>query len=100
MINNKGLMKKGKCWYDWRKKVYVRDGYKCVLCGRKNLRVDPHHILPIRDYPELKYRVSNGATLCRRDHRKTFRKEYKYIKRIVNKIFGGMEKWIYRHLVH
>lgn len=85
--------KRPRAWIGWRTKVYNRDGHKCVLCGRSHVRLDPHHILPKRHFPKLKYYVSNGASLCRRCHRKTFKKEYEFIELIVQKTFGGMEKW-------
>jgi len=82
-----------KAWIKWRTKVYERDGYRCVLCGRFNLRLDPHHILPKSLFPKLKYIISNGATLCRRCHRKTFKKELSFVEILVTKIFGGFDKW-------
>lgn len=85
--------RKSKSWRIWRKKVYTRDNYKCILCGKTNCLVDPHHILPRRDFSKIRYRVSNGVTLCRRCHRKTFRKEYEFVEILVKKTFGGMKKW-------
>lgn len=87
-------MKRPQAWINWRTKVYERDGYRCVLCGRTGIRIDPHHILPKALFSALKYRVSNGATLCRRCHRRTFRKELQFVEILVTKIFGGMNKWI------
>lgn len=69
-------------WKDWRKKVYERDNYTCRGCGikgRKKRTFDPHHILPVRDFPHLKYNIDNGITLCKDCHKKTFGKEYRYI---------------------
>lgn len=51
----------------WRKAVLERDGRKCVLCPRRTLlQVD--HIKPFALYPELRFEVSNGRTLCRPCH--------------------------------
>jgi hypothetical protein len=85
--------RKSKSWRVWRSKVYNRDNYICVLCGRTRCLVDPHHILPRRDFPKLKYIKSNGCTLCRECHQKTFGNEYKFIEILVNKIFGGLKQW-------
>ena len=62
-----------KAYKDWRKAVYERDGYACVLCDTKgtgrNLNAD--HIKPFVSYPELRLDVKNGRTLCIDCHRKT-----------------------------
>ena len=54
---------------EWRKKVIERDRYKCKInnkdCGGK---IEVHHILSWRDYPELRYNVTNGITLCKNHH--------------------------------
>lgn len=80
-------------WRKWRRSVFRRDDYRCVLCRDWRRLIAPHHILPKRDFPKLKYTVSNGATLCWDCHKKTILMEYKYIKRIVKKLFGGLDKW-------
>ncbi len=55
---------------NWRKAVFLRDCFKCIFCGSdKNLQAD--HIKQFAFYPELKYIISNGRTLCYPCHRKT-----------------------------
>lgn len=55
----------------WARAVKRRDG-GCVLrgCGHGQCagRLESHHIKPFRDWPELRYEVSNGATLCMKHH--------------------------------
>lgn len=54
----------------WRESVLIRDEYRCVDCGStENLEAD--HIKPRKLYPDLKYDVSNGRTLCHDCHVKT-----------------------------
>lgn len=53
----------------WRKAVYKRDGYVCQDCGTKK-DLQAHHIKPWQRYPELRYEVNNGITLCRKCHLK------------------------------
>lgn len=52
---------------EWRRAVYRRDNYTCQKCGIKGCRKHPlnaHHIKSFADYPELRFEVSNGITLC------------------------------------
>jgi len=56
-------------YLDWRTAVFERDRYTCQDCGDTrggNLRA--HHIKPFKDFPELRFDVSNGITLCHRCH--------------------------------
>jgi hypothetical protein len=51
------------------KKVYERDSWKCKI-NNKNCcgRIEVHHILSWFDYPELRYNINNGITLCHAHH--------------------------------
>lgn len=52
----------------WKQAVLERDNYTCTRCGSKeNLHV--HHIKSFSEFPELRYDVNNGATLCKECHR-------------------------------
>lgn len=56
----------------WRKAVYERDGYKCVWCGsNKSGTLNADHIKPWADYPNLRFDINNGRTLCIKCHKKT-----------------------------
>lgn len=53
----------------WRKAVFERDNYTCQMCGdRKGGNLNAHHIKPYKDYPDLRYEISNGTTLCKQCH--------------------------------
>jgi len=54
----------------WRSKVYVRDRWTCQKCGRKLKDLVAHHKKSFKDYPKLRFNVSNGKTLCRSCHKK------------------------------
>lgn len=60
-------------YMDWMKSVKNRDGWKCKIgnndCGG---RLEAHHILPWRDYPELRYDINNGISLCHYHHPKKY----------------------------
>lgn len=68
-----------KAWKEWRKSVYERDGYKCVMCGSgsktENGKLHPRHIYPKARFPERMYDTGNGVTLCGDCHESTFGKE-------------------------
>jgi hypothetical protein len=51
----------------WRTAVYRRDGYRCVVCGGRD-RINADHILRWRDFPQLRYEIENGQTLCYKHH--------------------------------
>lgn len=56
----------------WRKAVFERDNYTCIWCGDArggNLEAD--HIKPFASFPELRFAVDNGRTLCKTCHKKT-----------------------------
>ena len=53
----------------WRRRVKQRDGKKCRLANHECCgQLEVHHILSFRDYPELRYELSNGITLCHFHH--------------------------------
>lgn len=68
-----------KEYSDWRLSVFTRDNFTCLECGSKaSGTLNAHHILPKRDHPELIFDISNGITLCKTCHNKTYHDEYRY----------------------
>ena len=60
----------------WRKAIFERDKYTCIWCRDKagnghKVVLNADHIKPFALYPELRFAIDNGRTLCRRCHKKT-----------------------------
>ena len=53
----------------WRWSIWMRDGFKCrIVSNDCSGRIEAHHILGWSLYPELRYEINNGITLCRAHH--------------------------------
>lgn len=55
----------------WRKSVFERDDYTCQACGNRGCYLQADHIMPFSMYPEMRFDISNGRTLCVACHKKT-----------------------------
>jgi len=55
----------------WRESVFKRDNWTCVWCGKVGGKLNADHIKPFCDYPELRFAIDNGRTLCIECHKKT-----------------------------
>jgi 5-methylcytosine-specific restriction endonuclease McrA len=59
----------------WRKKVFKRDSYKCVLCDSDSF-LNAHHIVPFSENKTLALCICNGITLCEKCHGKIHGKDF------------------------
>ena len=48
---------------EWRDTVFARDDFTCQHCGSTSY-LHAHHIKPWAEYPNLRFEISNGLTLC------------------------------------
>ena len=55
----------------WRTAVFQRDGYICVIGGKEHgNQLQADHIKRFSEYPDTRFDVSNGRTLCVDCHKK------------------------------
>ena len=52
----------------WRQTVFYRDKFKCQLCEKIGGSLNAHHIFGWSHYPEFRYNIVNGLTLCKDCH--------------------------------
>jgi hypothetical protein len=62
------LVRKGLDSRLWREKVFKRDNWVCQKCKIKGIYLHPHHIQNFSQYPELRFKIDNGITLCKDCH--------------------------------
>lgn len=67
-------------YVEWRKSVWQRDNYKCRINDAScKGRLETHHIFGWSKFPELRYEITNGITLCNHHHPKKRAEENRLI---------------------
>lgn len=74
----------------WRETIYERDNWTCVWCKVRGGKLAPDHIKPFAMFPELRFAIDNGRTLCHDCHKKTdtYGKNYTDYSKKVRDKFG------------
>jgi len=58
---------------EWRNKVLERDRWVCICCQGRTSKDNPlcaHHLENYKGFPELRFEVENGVTLCKECHKR------------------------------
>ena len=56
----------------WREAVFRRDDFECIWGGKEHGHIlHADHIKPFALFPELRFAIDNGRTLCEDCHKKT-----------------------------
>ena len=65
---------KDRRWPGLRLQALRRDGFRCTECGARG-RLEVHHVIPVRQAPELSFDLGNLCCLCPSCHARETRKE-------------------------
>lgn len=69
------IIRKSRKHREWAMMVKERDNYTCQHCGRIGYKLHSHHKKPFSIFPELRFEIDNGLTLCKKCHDKEHTKE-------------------------
>lgn len=53
----------------WKETVFKRDDYTCDYCGKRGGDLHAHHLRSFSNFPEVRFDVDNGMTICVKCHR-------------------------------
>ena len=67
-------LRKDVKYKEWRTAVFTRDSFRCQICLKTGDNLIAHHIKPWKNYPDLRYCIDNGITLCVPCHHKVHSK--------------------------
>lgn len=70
--NENLLFRASLAYRNWRKEVFKRDKYTCVICGdNKGGNLEADHIMDFALFHNLRLDINNGRTLCSSCHKQT-----------------------------
>jgi len=55
----------------WRNSIFQRDNWTCQTCRIRGVYLEAHHIKSWAGFPQFRYDLENGVTLCLQCHKLT-----------------------------
>lgn len=62
-------IRSSKKYRNWRYLIFIRDNYTCQYCHERGVELHPHHIKSFAKYPNDRFDINNGITLCSYCHK-------------------------------
>lgn len=66
----------------WREAVFARDNWRCQSCQKRGAKIHADHIKPFAIFPELRFAIDNGQTLCVACHREKTKIDLSFIRTV------------------
>lgn len=82
----------------WKYDVFCKDSFICQNCGN-NKNLEAHHIYPYSEFPDKRFEVSNGMTLCTICHSPKFEGSFHNIYGTRNNNKEQLEEYIGKQLI-
>lgn len=56
--------KSDKYFVKWAYNIKIRDHFTCVICNRRGVELNAHHLDSWSKFPDSRYDLDNGVCLC------------------------------------
>ena len=74
------LIRSGFEYRKWREAVFSRDNWTCQDCKKRGTKLHAHHVFSFSEFPEHRFEIWNGITLCRICHAKCHPAQAKWLR--------------------